>query len=110
MVMTDLRGYGDSGKPDGGDNHVNYSKRAMAFDRSRSWGRSASSSSQSSATIAVPRVAHRLALDHPDKPTKLVLMDICPTLYAALFICGLLCLPDRSDGLSLSVVDRRWPP
>src|SRR5690242_8776582 len=27
LVMPDLRGYGDSGKPPGGDNHVNYSKR-----------------------------------------------------------------------------------
>src|SRR3954470_12771055 len=35
VVMTDLRGYGDSSKPPGGgaaDNHVTYSKRAMALD------------------------------------------------------------------------------
>src|SRR5438876_2871765 len=27
------------------------------------------------------RVGHRLALDHPDRLTKLVMMDICPTYY-----------------------------
>jgi haloacetate dehalogenase len=33
LVVPDLRGYGDSGKPTGGDNHVNYSRRAMALDQ-----------------------------------------------------------------------------
>jgi haloacetate dehalogenase len=33
VVCSDLRGYGDSSKPDGGANHVNYSKRAMAADQ-----------------------------------------------------------------------------
>jgi haloacetate dehalogenase len=27
------------------------------------------------------RVAHRLAIDHPDRVDKLVLLDIAPTLY-----------------------------
>src|SRR5687767_7416741 len=33
VVATDLRGYGDSSKPPDGDEHVNYSKRAMALDQ-----------------------------------------------------------------------------
>src|SRR3954471_14363535 len=33
LVMPDLRGYGDSGKPPAGENHVNYSKRSMALDQ-----------------------------------------------------------------------------
>jgi pimeloyl-ACP methyl ester carboxylesterase len=33
VVAADLRGYGDSSKPPGGDSHVNYSKRAMAQDQ-----------------------------------------------------------------------------
>ena len=33
VVATDLRGYGDSSRPPGGENHVNYSKRAMARDQ-----------------------------------------------------------------------------
>ena len=33
VVMTDLRGYGDSSKPPGGGDHFAYSKRAMAQDQ-----------------------------------------------------------------------------
>ena len=32
VVAADLRGYGDSSKPPGGDDHAAYSKRAMAAD------------------------------------------------------------------------------
>src|SRR3954465_14748937 len=42
VVAPDLRGYGDSAKPDGGERHVNYSKRAMARIRSKSCARSGS--------------------------------------------------------------------
>src|SRR6266571_1664318 len=33
VVVPDLRGYGDSSKPAGGADHVQYSKRAMAADQ-----------------------------------------------------------------------------
>src|ERR1700687_1946096 len=33
LVIPDLRGYGDSSKPPDGDNHINYSKPAMALDQ-----------------------------------------------------------------------------
>jgi haloacetate dehalogenase len=33
VVAADLRGYGDSSKPADGENHANYSKRAMALDQ-----------------------------------------------------------------------------
>jgi haloacetate dehalogenase len=33
VVASDLRGYGDSSKPADGENHANYSKRAMALDQ-----------------------------------------------------------------------------
>ena len=32
VVMMDLRGYGDSGRPEGGENHKHYTRRAMAAD------------------------------------------------------------------------------
>src|SRR6202043_2487927 len=32
VVAPDLRGYGDSSKPEGGPDHYNYSKRTMAQD------------------------------------------------------------------------------
>jgi len=33
VVMADLRGYGDSGKPQGLPDHSNYTKRRMAHDQ-----------------------------------------------------------------------------
>jgi haloacetate dehalogenase len=33
VVVPDLRGYGDSGRPHGGERHENYSFRAMAQDQ-----------------------------------------------------------------------------
>ena len=80
LVLPDLRGYGDSDKPRGEPTHANYSKRAMAADlnelmRSLGHERYAVAAHDRGA-----RVAHRLALDHPDAVTKLVLIDIAPTL------------------------------
>jgi haloacetate dehalogenase len=81
VIVPDLRGYGESGTPPDGDNHANYSKRAMALDQvevMKSFGFD---------TFAVighdrgGRVGHRLALDHPDKVTKLCVLDIIPTHY-----------------------------
>jgi len=79
VVCTDLRGYGDSSKPQGGADHVNYSKRAMAQDQvevMRAFG--------FERFIVVGhdrsgRVAHRIALDHADRIAKLVVLDISPT-------------------------------
>ena len=33
VVVTDLRGYGESGKPESNEEHAPYSKRAMAADQ-----------------------------------------------------------------------------
>ena len=81
VVAADLGGYGDSRKPQGMPVHSHYSKRAMAqdqvdvmkhfgFDRFAVVGQDRGG-----------RVAHRMALDHPDKVTKAVFVDIVPTYY-----------------------------
>jgi haloacetate dehalogenase len=81
VIATDLRGYGDSSKPPDGENHANYSKRAMAVDQievMRHFGY------ERFAVIGHDRggrVGHRMALDHPDKVSKLVVVDIVPTYY-----------------------------
>ncbi len=85
VIASDLRGYGRSSKPPGGGDHTAYSKRAMAadqvalmkalgFDRFRLVGHDRGG-----------RVAHRLALDHPNAVDRLALLDIAPTatMYAA---------------------------
>lgn len=81
VVACDLRGYGDSSKPPGGGDHSDYSFRAMAADqvevmRSLGYTRFAVVGHDRGA-----RVAHRLALDHPDAVDRLALLDIVPTSY-----------------------------
>ncbi len=79
VIAADLRGYGDSSKPEGGPNHVNYSKRAMALDqvdvlKHFGFDRFAVVGHDRGA-----RVTHRLALDHPNAVTKAAVLDIVPT-------------------------------
>jgi haloacetate dehalogenase len=81
LVIPDLRGYGDSGKPPDGDNHINYSKRAMALDQIQVMEKLGFRQFAMVSHDRGARVGHRLALDHPDRLTKLVMMDICPTYY-----------------------------
>ncbi len=84
VVAPDLRGYGDSGKPPGGDDHAGYSKRTMALDqvqvmRQLGFERFAVTGHDRGA-----RVAYRLALDHPQAVTRLAVLDIVPihTMFA----------------------------
>lgn len=80
LVMADLRGYGDSDKPPGGGDHAAYSKRTMAADvlaLMRALGH------ERFAVLAHDRgarVAHRLAVDHPQAVRCLALLDVAPTL------------------------------
>ncbi|WP_313168313.1 alpha/beta fold hydrolase [Massilia oculi] len=80
VVACDLRGYGDSSKPQGAPDHANYSKRTMALDalavmRSLGFERFRVLAHDRGA-----RVAHRLALDHPQAVERMALLDIAPTL------------------------------
>ena len=84
LVIPDLRGYGDSTKPQPAAtpelDHARHSKRAMADDLvalMRSLGH------ERFAVVGHDRggrVAHRLALDRPDRVDRLALIDIVPTL------------------------------
>ena len=80
VVMTDLRGYGDSSKPQGSQDHLNYSKRVMALDQIEVMRHFGFSEFDVLAHDRGARVAHRLALDHPKAVKSLVLLDIAPTL------------------------------
>jgi haloacetate dehalogenase len=80
VVLTDLRGYGDSAKPPGGDNHEAYSKRAMAQDQVEVMTALGFDSFAVAGHDRGARVGHRLALDHPERVSKLALLDIAPTL------------------------------
>ncbi len=80
LVLPDLRGYGDSGKPADSDNHSSYSKRSMAQDMILIMDRLGVAQFGVCGHDRGGRVAHRLALDHPTRLTKLCLIDIAPTL------------------------------
>jgi haloacetate dehalogenase len=80
VVVPDLRGYGDSGKPEGGERHENYSFRAMAQDQVDVMRHYGHERFLVGAHDRGARVAHRLCLDHPESVEKACLMDIAPTL------------------------------
>lgn len=80
VVMTDLRGYGDSSKPVGDADHSNYSKRVMAVDQVEVMKSLGFDSFDVLAHDRGARVAHRMALDHPNAVKRMVLLDIAPTL------------------------------
>jgi haloacetate dehalogenase len=81
VVVADLRGYGDSARPPGGEDHAGYSKRAMAADQVAVM---AALGFERFAVVGHDRgarVGHRMALDHASRVEKLAVLDICPTLY-----------------------------
>lgn len=80
VIVPDLRGYGDSGKPEGGERHENYSFRAMAQDQVDVMRHYGHERFLVAAHDRGARVAHRLCLDHPRTVEKVCLMDIAPTL------------------------------
>jgi haloacetate dehalogenase len=80
VVAADLRGYGDSSKPPGGDRHAAYAKREMARDMVELMQTLGFSQFSVLAHDRGARVAHRLGLDHPPVVQRMALLDIAPTL------------------------------
>jgi haloacetate dehalogenase len=80
VVVPDLRGCGESGKPEGGERHENYSFRAMAQDQVDVMRHFGHERFLVAAHDRGARVTHRLCLDHPERVEKACLIDIAPTL------------------------------
>jgi haloacetate dehalogenase len=80
VVAADLRGYGDSDKPPASEASASYSKRIMARDQLMLMQSFGFTQFSVLAHDRGARVAHRLALDHPDAVSRMVLLDIAPTL------------------------------
>jgi haloacetate dehalogenase len=80
VVCADLRGYGDSGRPEAGPESVAYGKRTMAADMVALMQSLGFDRFHLAAHDRGARVAHRLALDHPAHVARLMLLDIAPTL------------------------------
>lgn len=79
LVVPDLRGYGDSGKPSTVDDHTSYSKRAMGEDCVALMDHFGHSRFDVAGHDRGARVGYRLALDHPDAVRRLTVLDIIPT-------------------------------
>ena len=79
VVLADLRGYGDSSKPQGEPDHANYSKRAMAQDMVEVMAQLGYDEFYVVGHDRGARVTHRMALDHPQRVKKAAVLDIAPT-------------------------------
>jgi len=79
IVASDLRGYGDSGKPQGLPDHANYSFRRMATDQIELMTRLGFDKFSAVGHDRGARVLHRMALDFPDRLQRLAFLDILPT-------------------------------
>lgn len=84
VIAPDLRGYGDSGKPESDAEHRPYSKRVMAGDQVALMAELGHGRFSVVGHDRGGRVAHRLALDFPDVVERLAVLDIAPTrtMYA----------------------------
>jgi haloacetate dehalogenase len=81
VVLPDLRGYGDSSKPDGGSDHAAYSFRSMAQDQIDVMRHLGFEKFLAGGHDRGSRVLHRLCLDHPDAIIKAAFIDMLPQHY-----------------------------
>jgi haloacetate dehalogenase len=81
VIVTDLRGYGDSGKIAGDSEHNLYSKRTMALDAVEVMQHFGFERFTVFGHDRGARVTHRLALDHPQRVERAAVLDIIPTHY-----------------------------
>jgi haloacetate dehalogenase len=80
VICPDIPGYGKSFKPKISDNHETYSKVNMALDIIDFMELLGFDKFQIVAHDRGARIAHRIALDFPDKVIKMILLDIIPTI------------------------------
>ncbi len=80
LVLADLRGYGDSARLPADAEHAAHSKRTMAAELHAQMLALGFERFAVLAHDRGARVAHRLALDHPASVSRLMLLDIAPTL------------------------------
>lgn len=79
VVCADLRGYGQSACPPSTADHAPYAKRTMARDMIRVMEQFGFLEFAVAGHDRGGRVAHRMALDHPERVSGLAVLDIVPT-------------------------------
>ncbi|MBR72281.1 MAG: alpha/beta hydrolase [Rhodospirillaceae bacterium] len=82
VILTDLRGYGDSDKPISDPNHQTYSKRTSGKDQFEVMQELGYESFAIVGHDRGGRVGHRMAIDYSKYITRLAVLDIVPTLFA----------------------------
>ena len=80
VICPDIPGYGKSFKPVISNNHSTYSKINMALDIINFMELLGFDKFQIVAHDRGARIAHRIALDFPEKVIKMILLDIIPTI------------------------------
>ena len=80
VIASDLRGYGESSKPHGKNDHSTYSKRSMASDQHGLMKALGHHQFFLLGHDRGGRVSHRLAADYPESVLSLMVLDISPTL------------------------------
>ena len=80
VICPDIPGYGKSFKPIISNNHSTYSKINMALDIINFMELLGFDKFQIVAHDRGARIAHRIALDFPEKVIKMILLDIIPTI------------------------------
>jgi haloacetate dehalogenase len=81
VVLPDLRGYGDSSLPDPGPNLINYSFRVMAEDMIEVMENLGYQQFYLVGHDRGARLTHRLCLDHPERVTKVSILDMLPNYH-----------------------------
>jgi haloacetate dehalogenase len=80
VICIDLRGYGASSKPPATPSHSSYAKSAMAADCIAVMSHFSFPKFGVISHDRGARVAHKLCVDYPESVTKVMVLDICPTL------------------------------
>ena len=76
VVLTDLRGYGDSSKPKTDHTHIAYSKKKMALDQIEVMREFGIEKFYAVGHDRGARVLHRMLIDNKESIKKAVFMDI----------------------------------
>jgi haloacetate dehalogenase len=79
VICPDLRGYGDSSKPESTIDHEPYSKREMAKDMVEVMKELGYQQFAVAGHDRGARVLHRMILDNPERVERACVMDIAPT-------------------------------
>lgn len=79
VVATDLAGYGASFRPPPAPDHRPHGKRALALDQVEAMAALGFESFAVAGHDRGGRVAYRMALDHPQRVSRLAVLDIVPT-------------------------------